>query len=240
MQTLAPRSGPAEAEGPVRPRRPPVEVAHARGLSYRAGLERMEQAVDRAKAGGIETLLLFEHPPVLTLGRAADRGHVLAAPELLEGLGIEVVATGRGGDVTYHGPGQLVGYPVLSLSPDRRDVYRYVRDLEEVLLRTLSDFGIGGARVARRTGIWVRRAGAGPERKIAAIGVRISRWVSSHGFALNLDPDLAHFNWIVPCGIADAGVTSMREQLGQAPAWPAVERSVVRHLAEVFEREIAA
>ena len=224
----------SEPPGPLAGRAP-LWVVRRRGISYRAGLELMDQAVAQVKSGGAETLLLFEHPPVITLGRSADRGHVLAQPEWLRRLGVEVVDTGRGGDVTYHGPGQLVGYPVLDLNPDRRDVYRYVRDLEEVLLRTLADFGIRGQRAAGRTGVWVRDGGA---RKIAAIGVRISRWVTSHGFALNVAPDLAHFGWIVPCGIADAGVSSMCEALGQAPDWLEVERSLVRHLAELFEREV--
>ena len=222
--------------------RPPLQVIRRRGLGYRAGLELMEQAVAQVKSGGTETLLLMEHPPVITLGRSAERHHVLAAPDLLMRSGVEVVATGRGGDVTYHGPGQLVGYPVLDLNPDRRDVYRYVRDLEEVLLRTLADFGILGTRVTSRTGVWIQEPGpaGGCARKIAAIGVRISRWVTSHGFALNLAPDLAHFGWIVPCGLADAGITSMRLELGREPDWFEVEQSILQHLAEVFDREVQA
>ncbi len=155
-------------------------------------------------------LLLVEHPHVLTLGVRGDggRGHILATSDQLAARGVEVYETGRGGDITYHGPGQIVGYPILDLKPDRCDVHRYVRDLEEVLIRTASDDGITAQRVDGLTGVWVG------EEKLAAIGVRIARWVTSHGFALNVTTELDYFNLIVPCGIVGRGVTSLARILG--------------------------
>lgn len=167
---------------------------------------------------------------MLTLGVRGDggRSHILATDEVLRARGIEVCETGRGGDVTYHGPGQLVGYPILDLKPDRCDVHRYVRDLEEVLIRVAADYGVGAERVAGLTGVWVGR------EKLAAIGVRISRWVTSHGFALNVTTDLDDFSLIVPCGIADRGVTSLAHLLGRPVDRTDVEDRVVRHFEEVF------
>src|SRR5205823_9638313 len=171
-----------------------------------------------------DLLLLVEHPHVLTLGVRGDggRSHILASDETLAARRIEVFEAGRGGDITYHGPGQVVGYPILDLKPDRCDVHRYVRDLEEVLIRTVAAFGIDAGRVAGLTGIWV-----GSE-KLAAIGVRISRWVTSHGFALNVNTDLDRFSLIVPCGIADKGVTSMERLLGRKLPMVEVEDEVER------------
>jgi lipoyl(octanoyl) transferase len=147
--------------------------------------------------------------------------------------GIEVFETGRGGDVTYHGPGQIVGYPIVDLSPDRRDVHRYVRDLEEVLIRTAADFGIAATRISGLTGVWVN------DEKLAAIGVRIARWITSHGFALNVTTDLAYFDMIVPCGIADRGVTSLA-RLGVRASRADVEDRLVMHFGEVFDRAVDA
>jgi lipoyl(octanoyl) transferase len=152
------------------------------------------------------------------------------ASEALEAEGIELFEAGRGGDVTYHGPGQLVGYPILDLSPDRRDVHRYVRDLEQVMIETAASFGVEAGRVAGLTGAWV-----GSE-KLAAIGVRVSRWVTSHGFAFNISTDLTHFGYIVPCGIHDRGVTSLGRLLGRKVAREEVEDAVVRAFAAVFDR----
>src|SRR4029077_5382854 len=158
-----------------------------------------------------DLLLLLDHPAVVTLGVRRDSAelHILAPPEVLEARGVHVYETGRGGDVTYHGPGQIVGYPIVDLSPDRRDVHRYVRDLEEVLIRTAASYGVEAGRVDGLTGVWVGRD------KLAAIGVRIARWITSHGFALNVTTDLSHFDLIVPCGIADHGITSLERLTGR-------------------------
>jgi len=185
------------------------------------------------QAGTIEdVLLLLEHDPVFTLGRNARRENVLLSEEALQARGFEVFETGRGGDVTYHGPGQVVGYPILDLSPDRRDVHRYVRDLEELMIRTCRDYGIEAGRVAGLTGTWV-----GTD-KVGAIGVRIARWVTSHGFAFNVTTDLAPFGLIVPCGIRERGVTSLERLLGRPPELSQVMDRLTHHLAAVFEREV--
>jgi lipoyl(octanoyl) transferase len=201
-------------------------------VPYGRGLELQERLVAARQQGTIpDQLLLLEHDPVFTLGRNARRENVLFPAEALRERGFEVFDTGRGGDVTYHGPGQLVGYPILELSPDRRDVHRYVRDLEEVMIRTCADYGLAAARVAGLTGVWLG------EEKIGAIGVRIARWVTSHGFAFNVGTDLAAFDLIVPCGIRGRGVTSLERRLGHPePSGPVMDR-LVAHFAAVFERE---
>lgn len=176
--------------------------------------ERMDaHATARAQGAVPDTLFLLEHDPVLTLGRRADRGHILASESRLATQGIEVVETGRGGDVTYHGPGQIVGYPVLDLRPERKDVRRYVHDLEQVMIDVCAHFGVVAGRVDGLIGAWVDG-----KRKIGAIGVRIARWVTSHGFALNVAADLDPFALIVPCGISDRGVTSISRELSQPVA----------------------
>jgi lipoyl(octanoyl) transferase len=201
-------------------------------LSYADGLELQAKLVTARQAGEIpDTLLLLEHEPVFTLGRNARRENILSTDEALRARGFEIFETGRGGDVTYHGPGQLVGYPILDLSPDRRDVHRYVRDLEEVLVRTCRDYGIAAERVAGLTGTWVGLD------KIGAIGVRIARWVTSHGFALNVATDLSAFGLIVPCGIRDRGVTSLERLLGRNVPMDDVMGRVTAHFAAVFDRE---
>jgi lipoyl(octanoyl) transferase len=179
-----------------------------------------------------DLLLLLEHPHVLTLGVRGDggRSHILATADALESRGVDVHEAGRGGDITYHGPGQIVGYPILDLRPDRCDVHRYVRDLEEVLIRTAADYGVAAGRVAGLTGIWVGRD------KLAAIGVRIGRWITSHGFAFNVTTDLSYFDLIVPCGIADGGVTSLSRLVGRPIERAGVEERLVARFAEVFER----
>lgn len=180
-----------------------------------------------------DALLLLEHPPVLTLGRRGDQGHILATPSELEALGIDVFHAGRGGDVTYHGPGQVVGYPILSLEPDRRDVRRYVSDLEGIMIDVCGSFGLVADRSPGQIGCWVGER----SRKIGAVGVRISRWVTTHGFALNVDPDPAHFRAIVPCGIADKPVTSLARELGFAPPIEDVmDRCEVHFLARFGDR----
>jgi lipoyl(octanoyl) transferase len=202
-------------------------------VSYSDGLRMQEQAVEQLRAGdGSERLFLIEHPHVFTLGRGANSSNILASQEQLLSHSIEVHETGRGGDVTYHGPGQLVGYPIINLKPDRCDVHRYVRDIEDVLIRTIADFGVTGGRIKGLTGVWVGN------EKIAAIGVRIARWITSHGFALNVNTDLSYFQMIVPCGITDKGVTSMSRLLGRRIDMQEVARAAAHHFGEVFERDI--
>jgi lipoyl(octanoyl) transferase len=204
-------------------------------IPYAEGLELQRRLVADRQAGGIpDHLLLLEHDPVFTLGRNARREHVLLAEPALKERGIEVHESGRGGDVTYHGPGQVVGYPILDLSPDRRDVHRYVRDLEEVMIRACADYGVQAGRVAGLTGTWVG------DEKVGAIGVRIARWVTSHGFALNVSNDLTPFSLIVPCGIRDRGVTSLERLLGRPVALAEVMDRLARHFAAVFELEVEA
>jgi lipoyl(octanoyl) transferase len=181
-----------------------------------------------------DTLLLLEHPRVITLGRGAKLKNLLLSKEQLAAEGFELHETDRGGDVTYHGPGQLVGYPILDLKPDRKDVRKYVGSLEELMIRLASDWGVAAERVAGRTGIWVPSAGPG---KLGAIGVHIARWVTSHGFAFNVKTSLADFAAIVPCGISDAPVTSLQELLGRAPAMPEVEERALARAAEVWDSE---
>jgi lipoyl(octanoyl) transferase len=202
-------------------------------MRYGEALALQRALVEERRADRVpDLLLLVEHPPVLTLGVKGDggRSHILATTDVLAARGIEVFETGRGGDVTYHGPGQIVGYPIIDLKPDRRDVHRYVRDLEEVLIRAAADLGVATTRAAGLTGVW-----AGDE-KLAAIGVRISRWVTSHGFALNVTTNLTDFNLIVPCGIADRGVTSLA-RLGCAASQREVEDRIVDQFCRVFDRE---
>jgi lipoyl(octanoyl) transferase len=208
-----------------------VEVRHLGLVDYQAALDLQKDLVEQRKQGLIpDQLLLLEHPPVITLGARNhhNQSNVLESPERLAQRGIGLYETGRGGDVTYHGPGQLVGYPILELPKDRRDVHRYVRDLEEVLIQSVAEFGIAAVRIPGLTGIWVG------ERKLAAIGVRISRWVTSHGFALNVNTDLTHFDLIVPCGISDKGVTSMSELLSRNLSMDEVAAAVVRRFQAVF------
>jgi lipoyl(octanoyl) transferase len=181
-----------------------------------------------------DLLILLQHPPVITVGVRGDggRSHIIADTDRLAALGVAVSETGRGGDVTYHGPGQIVGYPILDLRPDRCDVHRYVRDVEEVMIRTCVDYGVPAGRITGLTGAWV-----GPE-KIGAIGVRISRWITSHGFAFNVSTDLAYFDLIVPCGIADRGVTSLQRVRGRSVNIADVEESLACHFAAVFGRTV--
>jgi lipoyl(octanoyl) transferase len=215
----------------------PLAVRRLGQVPYGEGLEIQRALVDERKAGrGTDTLLLLQHPHVITLGVKLEsaRTHIVASPEVLAARGVEVHETGRGGDVTYHGPGQIVGYPILDLGPDRRDVHRYVRDLEEVMIRVSADYGIEAGRVDGLTGAWVETP-RGPE-KIGAIGVRLSRWITSHGFAFNVSTDLDFFRLIVPCGIGDRGVTSLEALLGTAPPLEDVEQAFVGHFARVFDR----
>ena len=216
----------------------PLRPLHVRRLGrvrYTDALDLQARLVRERRAGAIpDTLLLLEHDPVFTLGRNARRENLLLSEEALHERGFDVFETGRGGDVTYHGPGQVVGYPILDLSPNRQDVHRYVRDLEEVMIRTCADYGVEAGRVAGLTGVWV---GAD---KIGAIGVRISRWVTSHGFAFNVSTDLAAFDLIVPCGIRGRGVTSLALLLGREVPLAEVEDRLATHFAALFEHQPAA
>jgi lipoyl(octanoyl) transferase len=211
----------------------PLEVRKLGTVGYAEALALQRALVEERKRGDIpDTLLLLQHPPVITLGVKGDggRANIVATPDRLAALGIEVHETGRGGDVTYHGPGQIVGYPIIDLKPDRCDVHRYVRDVEDVLIRVCADWGVTAGRIKGLTGVWV-----GAE-KIAAIGIRISKWVTSHGFAFNVAPDLDHFRLIVPCGIADRGVTSLERVAARPVSMETVEDALVARFAEVFER----
>jgi len=211
-----------------------LEVRRLGLVPYAEALALQRALVEDRRAARVgDLLLLVEHPPVLTLGVRGDggRSHVLVTDEALAARGIDVHETGRGGDITYHGPGQIVGYPILDLKPDRQDVHRYVRDLEDVLIRVAADYGLAGERVAGLTGVWVGR------EKLAAIGVRISRWITSHGFAFNVSTDLAGFDLIVPCGIADRGVTSLAA-LGRSADRKEVEDRIVAHFCDVFGCEL--
>ena len=207
------------------------EVRRLGRMPYAEALAMQRELVEERRAGRIgDLLLLVEHPHVLTLGVRGDggRSHILAPAERLTALDVAVHEAGRGGDITYHGPGQIVGYPIIDLKPDRCDVHRYVRDLEEVLIRVAADYGIEAGRVVGLTGVWVEG------EKLAAIGVRIARWITSHGFALNVSTDLDFFKLIVPCGIVDRGVTSLTALLGRPLDAHDVEDHVIDHFAEVF------
>jgi lipoyl(octanoyl) transferase len=213
-----------------------LEVRRLGLVPYGEALTLQQQLVEDRKAGRIpDQLLLLQHPPVITLGVRSrdDRSHVLATDEALRREGVELFETGRGGDVTFHGPGQLVGYPIFDLRPDRQDVHRYVRDLEEVMIRMAAAFGVVAGRQPGLTGAWV-----GSE-KLAAIGVRIARWVTSHGFAFNVSTNLDHFSLIVPCGIADKGVTSLGKLLGRDVPMKDVEDAAIAAISAVFGRSVA-
>jgi lipoyl(octanoyl) transferase len=210
-----------------------IEIRQLGVVPYGEALALQRALVADRQAGRIDdVLMLLEHPHVLTLGVRGDggRSHILATAATLRARGIDVYEAGRGGDVTYHGPGQIVGYPILDLKPDRCDVHRYVRDLEDVLIRTTADIGVQSGRVEGLTGVWV-----GGE-KLAAIGVRIARWVTSHGFAINVTTDLDYFRLIVPCGVADRGVTSLARLAGQDVTRHVVESKIIERFCEVFDR----
>ena len=211
-----------------------LEVRRLGTVSYREALALQRALVEERRADRVpDLLLLLEHPPVITVGVKGDggRSHVTATDEQLAALKIEVCETGRGGDVTYHGPGQIVGYPIIDLKPDRCDVHRYVRDLEEVMLRVCAGHGVAAHRIKGLTGAWVGND------KIGAIGVRISRWITSHGFAFNVGTNLDHFRFIVPCGIGDRGVTSLEQVSGRAVDVSDVARALSDHFCDVFDRE---
>lgn len=212
-----------------------LEVRRLGRIPYATASEMQRALVEERRAGRIpDLLLLLEHPHVITLGVKVDaaRSHLVATPELLAARQVEVHESGRGGDITYHGPGQIVGYPILDLKPDRCDVHKYVRDLEEVMIRAAGDFGVASSRVQGLSGAWV---GAD---KLGAIGVRISRWITSHGFAFNVTTDLDFFKLIVPCGITAGGVTSLARAAGRRVSTADVEAALVHHFSEVFDRTV--
>ena len=206
-------------------------ISYADPVPYRDALARQYALAERRQRGEVpDTLLLLEHPPVITLGRGSSESDLLTDEGALGARGITVERVDRGGEVSYHAPGQLVGYPILDLRAHGQDLHRYLRDLEEVLIRTLAAYGLPGERVPGRTGVWVR------DRKIAAIGIKVSRWVSTHGWALNITTDLSPFRLdFVPCGIRDRDVTSVFEMLGErCPTRAEVEAVTVRAFADVF------
>ena len=208
---------------------PSLEIRRLGRVSYAEGLALQERLVDeRKRSVAGDTLLLLEHDPVVTLGRNARAENLLISEDLLKARGIALFDVGRGGDVTYHGPGQIVGYPIVEIPEGRRDVHRYVRDLEEVMIRVCGDYGFAGRRIAGKSGAFVG------ENKIGAIGVRISRWVTSHGFAFNVNTNLSGFDVIVPCGLRDQGVTSLSKLLGLDVSMVEVEDRLAARFTEVF------
>ena len=212
-----------------------LEIRRLGVVPYAEANELQRHLVEERRAGRVpDLLLLVEHPHVITFGVKVDaaRTHLIATPELLAARNVEVHESGRGGDITYHGPGQIVGYPIMDLRPDRCDVHRYVRDLEEVMIRAAGDFGLKAGRIAGLSGAWI---GAD---KLGAIGVRISRWITSHGFAFNVTTDLDFFRLIVPCGITSGGVTSLARATGEDVHFAAAEDAIVRRFAEVFDRAL--
>ncbi|HEV7919848.1 MAG TPA: lipoyl(octanoyl) transferase LipB [Thermoanaerobaculia bacterium] len=209
------------------------ELHNLHVVTYENGMKLQQKLVELRQADQIpDQFLLLEHPPVITLGRGGSMGNLLATPDLLRSQRVRFFETTRGGDITYHGPGQVVGYPIVHLGEGRRDVRKYVTNLEEVLIRTVAEYGITAERVEGKRGIWVGND------KIAAIGVRIARWVTSHGFALNVNTNLDHFRLITPCGLHGTGVTSIARELGHPVSEEEVRQLATAKFAEVFEREL--
>jgi len=202
-------------------------------MGYEESLRLQRERVAARKAGDIaDTLIMLEHPPVYTLGRNANRENILFSPERLRRLGAEVFETDRGGDVTFHGPGQMVGYPILDLTQHRRDLAWYMHSLEEVFIRAAGEFGIQAGRTTGARGVWIGND------KLVAMGVHVSRWVTSHGFAFNVNTDLSFFDWIVPCGLHGKGVTSLQKILGRAVSMRDATERVIRHFGAVFGTEM--
>ena len=205
-------------------------------IGYVQAWELQKRVVAARKAGAIGDVLLFcEHPHAITLGRNGNRANLLASENVLRQKGVAYFESSRGGDITYHGPGQIVGYPVLDLGAIKRDVVWYVRMLEEVMIRAAADFGVAAGRVAGKTGVWVGEGAAA--EKLAAIGIHVSRWVTSHGFAFNVATDLRYFDLIVPCGILKRKATSLEKLLGRQVQLKDVRSRLAEHFGDVFERE---
>ncbi len=219
-----------------------VWLVNLDSVPYADALALQHRIVDARKRGALnDTLLLLEHPPVFTLGRNAHDSNILVSREFLQQQGIDVFRVERGGDVTYHGPGQLVGYPILDLRNFRMDVGWFVRSMEEMLIRAIGDFGIRGKRIEKLVGVWIDQPSPiQPEAKIVQIGARIEQWITYHGFALNVDPNMAHFDLIIPCGISDKAVTSMARVLNHPVDPRAVRERVAARFGEVFGAEMVA
>ena len=212
--------------------RRPLQVQRLGCVPYGPTLE-LQKERHREVVEGVsdDTLLLLEHTPVITTGRNTGDGHILVSEDALKEKGVDLYRAGRGGDVTFHGPGQIVGYPILKLQDGEKDVRRFVWKMEEVLIRTADDYGVVAERVEGLRGIWVGND------KLAAIGVRLSRWTTMHGFAINITTDLSGFDLVVPCGLTGRGVTSLRRLCGEAPNLKDVEDRLIVHLAAIFERD---
>jgi lipoyl(octanoyl) transferase len=219
-------------------------VVDAGFIHYEPAFQLQRRLVAARKSGMVpDVLLLCEHPHVITLGRNGHSENLLASQHLLRQMNVEFHSTDRGGDITYHGPGQIVGYPILNLAAIRRDVAWYVRQLEEVMISTTADFGIEARRKAGMTGVWVERAPHGSpahitEEKLAAIGVHLSRWVTSHGFAYNVSTDLRYFDLIVPCGLQGKRATSLEALLGRTVSRGEVSPRIVMHFTDIFDRDV--
>ncbi|MDD9936006.1 MAG: lipoyl(octanoyl) transferase LipB [Myxococcales bacterium] len=210
----------------------PLTVHRLGRVAYAPTLALQERLLEARAAGAMgDVLLVLEHEPVITLGRAAKQENVLLSRQHLQAQGVELFETGRGGDVTYHGPGQLVAYPILDLKPDRRDVRKYVAGLEQVMIDVAARYGLEAGRVDGLNGAWIE------ERKLGAVGVRISRWITMHGLALNVSTNLDAFDLIVPCGIRDKQVTSLEQELGREVGLPEVEDALVECFASVYDAE---
>lgn len=207
-------------------------------LKIKAVLHTASEPVAPAELPTRHYLLLVEHPPVYTLGKSGKLEHVLISEEERASKGIEFFNTNRGGDITFHGPEQIVGYPILDLEKFYTDIGRYLRDLEEVIILTLAEYGIVGGRSAGETGVWIDATVKGSERKICAMGVRCSRWVTMHGFALNVNTDLNYFNYIIPCGIQNKKVTSIKEELGHDVPMNDVKERLKRNFEKVFNTRL--
>lgn len=214
------------------------ETLMQKNLAVKAANREAEEAGDSSRQATTHYLLYVEHPPVFTLGKSGNLQNVLLSEENLQRMGIEFFRTNRGGDITFHGPGQLVGYPILDLERFYTDIGKYLRNIEEVIIRTLGDYGLQGDRSPGETGVWLDPSVKGRERKICAIGVRSSRWITMHGFALNVNTPLDYFNMIVPCGIPDKQVTSLEKELGRAVDMTEVKQRVARHFETVFDASL--
>ncbi len=210
-----------------------LEILNLGNMKYKKAYELQLELIKKRAAGEIpDTLILVEHPPVFTIGSSGTDEHISVSRDFLESSGIEVYETNRGGDITYHGPGQIVAYPILNLKEHKQDLHWLLRQYEEVTIRLLEEYGITARRIDGLTGVWVG------DEKITAIGVGVRRWVSYHGFAFNVNPNLEHFSYIIPCGIRDKGVTSLSKLQGEEMDMDEMRKKVIKYFAEVFEMEV--